>query len=204
MYGEDAFAFELIEAVPDRDLLKAREQFYLDTLKPHFNIALSVTAPMLGRKQSARFAAVQAARPHPSPSPELRARISATLTGRKKGPVPLERRQRIAATLKGHTASAETRAKISANRKGFTHTEEAKARIRASSIERARFFVPALAGEDNPQAKLSWSTVRTIRSRYRPGVVTLKQLAHEYGVDGTTISLIVRGKIWKEAMLCSD
>lgn len=60
-YGRDAFAFEVVEDVGDRDLVVDREQFYLDSLRPHYNIALVACRSMLGRKQSERFLEVMRA-----------------------------------------------------------------------------------------------------------------------------------------------
>lgn len=37
-YGIENFVFEIIEYVEDRKNLIIREQFYLDTLKPHYNV----------------------------------------------------------------------------------------------------------------------------------------------------------------------
>jgi hypothetical protein len=57
--------------------------------------------------------------------------------------------------------------------------------------------MPALQGVDHPRAKLSEHDVRTIRATYRPGVVTFKRLASEYGVTPQLVSLIVNGQIWR-------
>lgn len=38
-YGESAFTFEVIELVEDKSKLIEREQYYLDTLKPEYNIS---------------------------------------------------------------------------------------------------------------------------------------------------------------------
>lgn len=50
-YGEAVFVFTVIEYVPDRNLLICREQFYLDTLKPAFNINPTAES-WLGRKHT--------------------------------------------------------------------------------------------------------------------------------------------------------
>lgn len=50
-YSENNFEFIIIEYVNVKNLLK-REQFYIDTLKPQFNLALSARAPMLNKKHS--------------------------------------------------------------------------------------------------------------------------------------------------------
>lgn len=50
-YGKDLFVFNLVEECLIEDLL-IREQYYLDTLKPEFNICKKTSAPMEGRKHS--------------------------------------------------------------------------------------------------------------------------------------------------------
>jgi group I intron endonuclease len=44
-YGKENFTFEVIEYVENRDFLIKREQFYLDTLKPFFNIRIIADSP---------------------------------------------------------------------------------------------------------------------------------------------------------------
>lgn len=51
-HSEDLFAFEIIELVEDRSMLTAREQYYLDTLKPTLNICPIAGKTRQGVKQS--------------------------------------------------------------------------------------------------------------------------------------------------------
>jgi len=55
-----------------------------------------------------------------------------------------------------------------------------------------------LRGEDNGRAKLTWESVRDIRSRYAASGVTLRSLAVEYDVSSSMISLVVNHKNWIE------
>jgi HNH endonuclease len=57
-------------------------------------------------------------------------------------------------------------------------------------------LVPALLGEDNGASKLTEKEVKTIRSRYIPGIVRQVDLAAEFDVSQRTISLIVRREKW--------
>lgn len=50
-YGINDLYFFIIEQC-DSAVLKEREQYYIDNIKPWFNIATDVERPMLGRKQS--------------------------------------------------------------------------------------------------------------------------------------------------------
>lgn len=38
LYGELNFIFEIVELIDDKDLLLSREQFYIDTMRPQYNI----------------------------------------------------------------------------------------------------------------------------------------------------------------------
>lgn len=51
-------------------------------------------------------------------------------------------------------------------------------------------------GENNSKAKLTENDVRSIRSRFSLGSASQPQLAEEFGVDQSMVSLIVRGKRW--------
>jgi hypothetical protein len=59
---------------------------------------------------------------------------------------------------------------------------------------RGRHFRPA--GAIHPRAKLTWSQVSRIRSRYGRGGVLQRDLAAEYGVGRDEISRIVTGVRW--------
>lgn len=44
-YGEDAFEFQIIEIVGNKEELLGKEQYYLDTLKPNYNILIIADRP---------------------------------------------------------------------------------------------------------------------------------------------------------------
>lgn len=52
-YGRDNFIFEIVEIVEDKELLLEREQFYLDSEKPEYNINKSATN-LLGLTEEAK------------------------------------------------------------------------------------------------------------------------------------------------------
>lgn len=56
-------------------------------------------------------------------------------------------------------------------------------------------------GERHGQAKLRVDQVAAIRAAYQTGRVLQRELAAQYGVTKATISLIVRGKNWREVEL---
>ena len=85
-YGENQFHFAVIEECRPAHLIR-REQYWMDELRPEYNIASFAGAPMTGHAHS----------------PETRANISAAMMGNKNS--------------LGHKHTPEARAKISAARK---------------------------------------------------------------------------------------
>jgi hypothetical protein len=63
---------------------------------------------------------------------------------------------------------------------------------------RARYTGPHRSplGENGPKAKLTDDQVRDIRSRYRPRMVTMQQLAAEFGVAKATIADVIYRRHW--------
>jgi hypothetical protein len=126
------------EVAVDCDLLE-REQFYIDSERPHFNIAPFASNPMLGRKQSAESIAKRVASRRAngkSMSGEQRKKISASLSGRKVGPPSDETKKKISASLMGHVVSRSTVEKILEKRAGYRHSEEVRKKIGEASVAR--------------------------------------------------------------------
>lgn len=97
-YGEEAFGFSVLEYVADASQLIPREQCFLDTIKPEYNMS-----PTAGSSLGCQC------------SPETRAKISAA----KKGTYPSdETRRKLSEARKGKHPSAETRAKMSLVKSG--------------------------------------------------------------------------------------
>lgn len=115
-YGENAFEFHILEVIenPTKEKLIEREQFYLDSLKPDYNIAV-IAGSNLGIKRSEETKRKQSLLKLGKPGPRLGAII------------PQEMRNRISAKLKGRKQSKET---ISKRIKPKSDTEKAKISIR--------------------------------------------------------------------------
>jgi group I intron endonuclease len=132
-YGEAAFIFEIVELVLIPELLTAREQYWLDTLKPFgirgFNIA-RIAGSSRGVKRSA----------------ETCKKIGDAHRGRKPSPEAREKNRQAqigkhSEYNRGKKASPETRAKMSATRRGrpahnrgTKHTPEAIEKIRLAGL----------------------------------------------------------------------
>jgi hypothetical protein len=56
--------------------------------------------------------------------------------------------------------------------------------------------MPSLRGIEHPAHKLTPEAVREIRRAYRPGWITLRDIAERYGVSLQLISLVIKRKAW--------
>lgn len=182
-YGQDAFAFELLEACPEGQKL-LREQFYIDTLNSVFNYARvagsragvplspseveALRQRMMGNQRSL-------GRKHPPDEIERRASFH---RGRKRSD---ESRARMSAGMKGvshgmgHEVTEATRQKISAANKGHRNTPEQEARRIASR---------------RANSPVSQEDVEVIKASAEKGGV----LAARYGISPALVSMIRTGK----------
>lgn len=116
-YGENAFCFEILEKVPDREMLVSVEQKYLDLafanaeLKP-YNIC-PTAGNMLGTRRTA----------------ECRARLAALKLGKPRCPIGIAKQ---AAKMRGRKKLAESIRKRTMSRAGFCHTDESREKISAN------------------------------------------------------------------------
>lgn len=119
-HGEENFVFEVLEFVENKENLIEREQFYIDTLKPHYNICPKAGSH-LGRRNSE----------------EVKRKMS--LNSRSRGRThSIEVREKMSRDRMGKTHSPETKKKISENRKGIIFTEEHKANIKKNNARKSK------------------------------------------------------------------
>lgn len=120
-HGESEFQFEVIELVADKSKLIAREQFWIDSLLPEYNIN-PVAGSMLGFRHSAESKMkMSAASSGRAQSEESNRKRSAALLGRKKRPFSDEHRQKLSDAKKGVKRGPmpeEVKRKLSAVKKG--------------------------------------------------------------------------------------
>lgn len=114
-HGCDEFELTVIEQCPTADLI-VREQFYIDTLNPHFNIA-KVAGSIIGVKRSKET-------------------IEKLRQCALKRAQSTEYRAKLAAASKGRPKSQAHRDSMSRAFTGFRHTDEAKEKIRQAGIGR--------------------------------------------------------------------
>ena len=130
-YGADCFKFVIIFLCNKHNLL-ACEQFYIDILRPEYNVSPKAGSSM-GIIRSEEYRLKQSISQRGKIiSKETRERISHGMMGKQnslgvKRSVSEETRAKISSSLVGHSVSEETRAKF--RNKTFKHTEEAKRKI---------------------------------------------------------------------------
>ena len=143
-YGEGVFIFKTLERV-EPEMLLEREQHYLDTLKPEYNIAPIAGSPLGVRHTNEARANMSAAhagkRNHnygKHHSEDTKQKISMGMVGKQNHNKPhsKETKRKTSKALMGHQVSEETRAKQSAAKrgkpssfKGKHHTAKTKQKI---------------------------------------------------------------------------
>lgn len=172
-YGQDFFEFTVLECCEKEQLID-REQYFIDTLKPTYNISPTAYS-CLGVKHSEETKKrISISKSGDNCSDETRIRLSISHKG-KTSP------------RKGCTLSPETRQKISEVQIGHVASEETRAKMRASAPK----------GENRVNSKLTLDQVNEIRNCYIPIKVSQRKLATEYGVNQQVIWAIVNNKIWR-------
>lgn len=185
-YEIDNFIVECLEFCEKEDLL-IREQYFVDTLHPKYNIRKECVYNNLGVKISE----------------ETKEKISKANSGKVRS----EECKTILRELNlGKKASEETRQKMSMSQKNKSKTEEHKRKISESnkgktmskeSIEKGiktKKDRGVMLGEKNPKAKLTQKDVNLIREKLL--TIKISEIAKEYGVSYQTIHSIKNNKTW--------
>jgi group I intron endonuclease len=130
LYGQTAFSFSIIEECPV-DLLVEREQYFIDYLRPEYNICPRAYSSE-GRTMSDE-SRKKVSEHSKSGTPEVRAKISAARIGMKMSP---ETRAKMSAINKGRVYSQEAKLNMSKVQKG--HSVSLKTRQKISIIGKGR------------------------------------------------------------------
>lgn len=183
-YGEQNFEFQILEIIDDKTKLVEIEQYYIDTLKPNYNIApiagsrfgikaseetrKKISACQIGRKQSEeskikRSLALKG-RKH---SEETKEKIRLGNKGKKQSKELIERRSLL---LKGRKLSSEHKQNLSvAQKKRLPASEETKAKMSASGKGK---IISEEAREKMRQAKLGKKHTEEAKARMRGHVIS--------------------------------
>jgi group I intron endonuclease len=173
-YGEDSFIFGVLETITDKRELVSREQYYIDTIQPEFNMC-STAGSTLGRRHSEDACAkMSASRKGRVITPEWSAHLSAAGMMRKHTE---EEKRKISEAHKGKPKSETHKQKLAAFHRGLHPSDETKRKM-------------GLAHKG--QIKLiDESTAEQIRTQYSYGGITHLQLAALHGVSSPTIYRIL-------------
>ena len=148
-YGLSAIKTEVLEYCNIEDLIE-REQYYLDLLKPHFNIRIIAEGNMKIKLSQEHCYKISQANKGKKFSKEHCKRISESKKGVKKGkgkPCSEETKKKISMANKGRITSDETKRKLSITSTGRFHSRE--------SIERARLKILGSKMTEEQKKKLS-------------------------------------------------
>jgi group I intron endonuclease len=169
-HGESEFAFSVLEFVADRGRLIEREQFYIDTLNPWFNIK-----PKAGSNLGFRFTAEQRAKLSAAqrgnqsakgwkPSEETRALWRSQRRGVRRKPelerrIKLSRQEWMAKCALEREARIKERKRVADERKRSPEYQEAM-RTRLSRASLARVWTAEQRAAHSELTKRQWEKRR--------------------------------------------
>lgn len=174
-YGESVFVFSVVEYTEVNSLIE-REQHYLDTRKPEYNIAL-IAGSQLGYRHSLearrKMSEVNRGECNPnhgkSRSAETRRKIGEAQRGERNHMYGRhhsnEERAKLSAAQRGRRRSAETCANISAAKMGHPVSEETRAKLRAA--RRGRIIRDETRVRLSAALKAYWRRVHALSGEVR-------------------------------------
>lgn len=180
-YQKDAFIFIILEVCSENEIIP-REQYYLDTLKPPYNVN-SLATSRLGVKASA----------------ETKAKISKLHKGKK---LSEEHKAILLKSITSRECSKDTRSKIGAAHKGKTISPEQKLKVskaqkgRKKSAAELETLRTRMTGEANPTSKLKQHKVDEIRQLYASGNYKKAELGRIFNTSRVNIGDIISNKNW--------
>lgn len=181
-YGEKEFDFLVIEKCEKENLI-VREQFYIDSMAPEFNMS-----PTAGNTMG-RF--------H---SEETKKKISEKAKGRKCAPRSKEHREALSNALSGKQKSPEHMAKLQEGRKNRVFTEDQRAALSNATRERIATGSLDVKKTEEQSLKIAETLSRFTREqiqeiyRLRLSGVPGAELSRKYGMCQSTICQMMKGK----------
>lgn len=182
-HGYSKFRLDILEFCDPCDVIK-REQYYINLLKPEYNI-LKTAGSMLGYKHTEKALAKFIGRKH---SEITRKKISdgvrAAEVGRKGRIISEKTKAKMSASALGRrfTHTEETKLKISEKKLGKKHTEITKAKISQGLLNRS---------SHPPGTKISVSNIQTGEILFYDSI---RSAAKELGTNHTTIRNYIKSK----------
>ena len=173
-YGADCFEFMIIEECSE-GLLIEREQFFIDTYQPEYNIAL-VAGSCLGTRRSQESKdKMRLAKLGKKMSPSFIAKQSSRMMGNKYS--------------LGHEVSPETRAKTSATMTGMPHLSLLGVEHSQETKDKMSISVQAYWARTHPEHKERDAEIVIMRDSGESFV----SIASKYGITPQRASQIYRG-----------
>ena len=164
-YGYDNFSLEILEYC-EKSVLLEREQYFLDKLKPKYNL-LNLAGSLMGYKHSE----------------ETKLKISLSKIGSKRS------EETKAKIRKNMIHSEETKEKL----RSYRHTKEAIAKIKASSLGR-KLSEEAKAKIRANHPKSLNVKILNIETNITTEFISTNQAAKYLNVSATTISNYIKSK----------
>lgn len=184
-HGAEKFVFEILEVCEQSELL-AREQFWLDSARPAFNVC-----PTAGSSLGRKFSQL------------TKDKIAAKAKGRKCQPRSAEYRAKISAAHKGKEKSKAHMEALQAGRAKQVYTDERRAAVskslRDSYADGRRSREKTETHRHNMGrsfAKMTDDDIRQIKALQAQGV-TGRELAKRFNSNVGTISRICSGKSYR-------
>lgn len=179
--GPEAFEFSVLEYC-EAGVLLEREQLFLDSRRPEFNIC-PTAGNSLGRRHSA----------------ETKQKISARKAGLKLPPRSDKYRETLSASLRGIPKPAHVMAALQEGRRNAVYTDEKREKT-SNSLKKAyeSGLRTRIKTQDHKNkisrafSKLTEHQVREIRAKSAAGL-TGRALAQEFSTPTSTISQIING-----------
>lgn len=171
-YGEQSFVFSVLEILDDPNKLISKEQYWIDTLQPEFNV-LKVANSHLGARRTR----------------EVCEKISRALTGKK---LSNETKQKIRICNLGKRHTLETRNKISESNKG-KHNVSKELRLLLSALNKNKII--SEQHKDQIRRKLSRPVNQfTKDGQHIASFVSIKEAARITKTNEGHISQVAKGK----------
>ena len=174
-YGYAGFRLEIIEYCLPQNVIQ-REQYYIDLLKPEYNI-LKVAGSMLGFKHSE----------------STRERLSNLYTGRK---ISEQVREKMSESQKGRVHTLEAKAKMRISKIGLKLSEEHKTNLRAAALGKKH--------DESTKLKISGSKgttviVHNIKTGEIQNFVSMREASRHFNISDHTIARYIKfGTIYKD------
>lgn len=177
-YGEQNFIFEILEYCIKENLIE-REQYYIDTLNPKYNIC---------RIAGSRLGMVH--------SEETKNKISENCKGMLGKFHSEKTKEKMRETWNRKNSLNPPRERNIKIKKKNKARNEPKKRTSLAEDHKKRIS-ESLSGEKSNKAILTWEKVREIRKEYEEEQISQQKLADKYKVSRSCVQAIVDKKSWK-------